>query len=121
MSRRDLINAFADKAKGTILGYVETSGGGAWTIDASQNVSSITDNGTGDFTVNWTVPFLTATYVAFATPSGSTVTNGLRGQQTTGTAQSTSLVRMVIYATNGSAGVLTDPTEGVNVIAAQRI
>ena len=40
---------------------------GVPTIRSSHNVSSITDNGTGDFTVNFTEPFASATgYIAVA-------------------------------------------------------
>src|SRR3990172_2999493 len=67
---------------GLVRGWVETRGGGAWTIDDDFNggkikvvinggwsidddfnVSSITDNGTGDLTVNWAIDLPKANYV----------------------------------------------------------
>lgn len=45
------------------------------TIDASQGVSSITDNGTGDWTLNWSTAFSSANYAA----SYSVEVNGTTG------------------------------------------
>ncbi len=46
-----------------ILGKVKFTGTGTPSIDSSYNVSSITDNGTGDYTINWTNAFADANYV----------------------------------------------------------
>lgn len=95
-----------------VKGWVETSGSGAWTIDDDVNVSSITDNGVGDFTINWATAFASANYAIGGTairPSGSPATI----METTATAKSASAVRIIVYDT---AAVLVDPT-GVSVIA----
>jgi hypothetical protein len=44
------------------------------TISVSYNVSSITDNGTGDYTVNWSVSFSSASYITHV--NGGTTTGG---------------------------------------------
>lgn len=43
-------------------GWVEFNGTGTLAIDDSYNVSSVTDNGTGDYTVNWATDFSAAAY-----------------------------------------------------------
>lgn len=52
---RQLINA-----------WVSFSGSGAVTVYDSFNVQSITDNGTGDYTINWIIPFDTRSYLVIA-------------------------------------------------------
>lgn len=44
--------------------WVNFTGTGTVTINASNNVTSITDNGTGDYTVNFTIAFSSANYCA---------------------------------------------------------
>ena len=98
--------------KDTIVkGWLETSGAGAWTIDADVNVSSITDNGTGDFTINWATAFSNADYVVVGIAIG---TSARFFTETTTTAKTASLVRCNLYFTDA---VLADPATGVNVIA----
>jgi len=48
-----------------IKGYVAFNGSTMEILD-SFNVSSITDNNTGDWTVNWIIPFASANYMAIA-------------------------------------------------------
>ena len=59
--------------------WVNFNGTGTVAIRASGNVSSITDNGTGDYTVNFTTAMPDANYAATfgvisATPTGTTQT-----------------------------------------------
>jgi hypothetical protein len=68
---------------GTAPGYmarawVNFNGTGTVAIRASGNVSSITDNGTGDYTVNFTTAMSDANYVMTGTASysNSSGTNG---------------------------------------------
>jgi hypothetical protein len=51
--------------------WVNFNGTGTVAIRASYNVSSITDNGTGDYTVNFTTAMVDANYCAQASPGGS--------------------------------------------------
>jgi hypothetical protein len=48
--------------KGSAKAWVNFNGTGTVAIRASYNVSSITDNGTGDYTVNFTTAFPDANY-----------------------------------------------------------
>jgi hypothetical protein len=53
--------------KGSAKAWVNFNGTGTVAIRASYNVSSITDNGTGDYTVNFTSAFADANYVLAGT------------------------------------------------------
>ena len=63
----------ADQASGLAKAWVNFNGTGTVAIRASFNVSSITDNGTGDYTVNFTTALADANY-SFAV-SGSKLTD----------------------------------------------
>jgi hypothetical protein len=52
----------ADQASGLAKAWVNFNGTGTVAIRASFNVSSITDNGTGDYTVNFTTALADANY-----------------------------------------------------------
>jgi len=52
----------ADQASGLAKSWVNFNGTGTVAIRASFNVSSITDNGTGDYTVNFTTALADANY-----------------------------------------------------------
>ena len=56
--------------------WVNFNGTGTVAIRASGNVSSITDNGTGDYTVNFTTALPDANYAASGTSGNPGVANG---------------------------------------------
>ena len=56
----------ADQASGLAKAWVNFNGTGTVAIRASFNVSSITDNGTGDYTVNFTTAFVDTNYTGIA-------------------------------------------------------
>ena len=81
--------------------WVNFNGTGTVAIRASGNVSSITDNGTGDYTVNFTTALVDANYCAsFAfsrqtdAPSGNIATNNATGADVTPT---TSALRVGVF------------------------
>ena len=57
--------------------WVNFNGTGTPAIRASYNVSSITDNGTGDYTVNFTTGFSSANFSAVVTAGQNTVQWGI--------------------------------------------
>ena len=63
------------------LAWVNFNGTGTVAIRSSYNVSSITDNGTGDYTVNFTTALSDVNYVIV----GATINNGQMGVQIAGT------------------------------------
>lgn len=104
------------RRQGIIRGYVQTTGGGAWTINESLNVSSITDNAVGDLTINWATSLPSATYAVLLSPISTT---SLWMSETNSTAKTAALVRCVLQEYN--AGATADPTEGVAVMAVANI
>jgi hypothetical protein len=84
--------------------WVNFNGTGTVAIRASGNVSSITDNGTGDYQVNFTTAMPDANYSAVGTNSGS----GTTGEYSSGIISMTSsAVRMIAFKSQvGTA----DPT-----------
>ena len=95
-----------------VIGYgcrawVNFDGTGTPAIRASGNVSSITDNGTGDYTVNFTTAMPDANYSVTAALGGSTILGAdltLLGA----TAPTTSAIRIGTRGT--TSGTLTDTT-----------
>jgi len=89
--------------------WVNFNGTGTVAIRASGNVSSITDNGTGDYTVNFTTSMPDANYNVTLggsrTPAGSISTTSTYGIQRTAT-RSTSSVS--VYTTTSGAGSAAD-------------
>jgi hypothetical protein len=93
--------------------WVNFNGTGAVAIRASYNVSSITDNGTGDYTVNFTTALADANYSAVATSSytDAGATYGMRmsigdGNSATYGGVASGSCRMV---NRNEAGVFRDP------------
>jgi len=62
-----------------VVAYVQFDGTGTPTIEKSFNVSSITDNGTGDFTINFTTPLANADYAEFYGDLNATLGGITRG------------------------------------------
>jgi hypothetical protein len=81
-----------DEQLGLAKAWVNFNGTGTVAIRAQYNVSSITDNGTGDYTVNFTTALVDANYsgVVNANDSSSTATNMPIGGGKRGTAQTSS-------------------------------
>lgn len=63
---REALNATGSAPVFACRAWVNFNGTGTVTIRASGNVSSITDNGTGDYTVNFTKAMPDANYAAVA-------------------------------------------------------
>ena len=79
--------------------WVNFNGTGTVAIRASGNVSSITDNGTGNYTVNFTTAMPDANYATNATSSTNQI------------AQQTLSASAVQIFTQNSSGVAVDPVE----------
>jgi len=82
--------------------WVNFNGTGTVAIRASGNVTSITDNGTGDYTVNFTTALADANYSVVVTSDTSLSVNRSVAIWS-GTNQTASLVRIGTLATAGSA------------------
>jgi len=66
-------------ARGIAKAWVNFNGTGTIAARDSENVSSLTDNGTGDYTLNWTAAFGAADYVATGQTSSASGTIALGG------------------------------------------
>lgn len=86
--------------------WVNFNGTGTVAIRASYNVSSITDNGTGDYTVNFTTALVDTNYSALGTPGGTTSAWLVRDYSDV-TSRSASAIR---FATANTAGSPLDPS-----------
>ena len=94
-----LMNAYDCRA------WVNFNGTGTVAIRASGNVSSITDNGTGDYTVNFTTAMPDANYNAVISQGNDNSANaGVRGANILATqvAPTTSAVRVGTWASTGT-------------------
>jgi hypothetical protein len=85
--------------------WVNFNGTGTVAIRASGNVSSITDNGVGDYTVNFATAMVDANY-AFMASCGNTTGAGTNPSVTTRTQLSTTTSARVIL--NGATGTAND-------------
>jgi len=94
----------------TAKAWVNFNGTGTVAIRASGNVSSITDNGTGDYTVNFTVAMVDVNY-AITMAIGGTSSAFLSRDYSDGTARTTSAFR--IFCANTSFAAI-DPAQ-VNI------
>jgi hypothetical protein len=83
--------------------YVNFNGTGTVAIRRSGNVSSITDHGTGDYSVNFSTAMQNADYaVTFGCYSGSGSTNRSYGIKDS-TSKTSGVVRTLIISANGTA------------------
>jgi hypothetical protein len=90
-------------ANGIAKAWVNFNGTGTVAIRAQYNVSSITDNGVGDYTVNFTTAMADANYVVTGTMGDYIPTNTARSVSvSTATAPTTSAVRIVNIGTGGA-------------------
>jgi len=86
---------------GSAKAWVNFNGTGTPAIRASYNVSSITDNGTGDYTVNFTNAFTDANYAITGTAMNSLASANLFFSPAT-TAPSTTALRLITLSTGYS-------------------
>jgi hypothetical protein len=85
-------------------GWIFFNGTGTPAAYDDFNVSSIVDNGTGDYTINWENALPSANYAAFVA-AGSTSTNTGTTRDGT-TLRTASLIRILTF--EASAGTATD-------------
>jgi hypothetical protein len=76
--------------------WVNFNGSGTVAIRASGNVSSITDNGTGDYTVNFTTAMTDANYSVSGSAGGTNVQYYFNGAASV-SAQTTSACRISVF------------------------
>jgi len=97
----------------TAKAWVNFNGQGTVAIRASGNVSSITDNGTGDYTVNFTVAMPDTSFV-LAGSAGSQVMSGVDNGVTSLANRAVSNVRFYTRNVQSSGG--TTDYDSVNIV-----
>lgn len=108
-----LLNASGSAPVFAPRAWVNFNGSGTVAINASGNVSSITDNGTGDYTINFTTAMPDANYAAsgFACGYNTNYTTALVAYRPTGqstyipTTKTTSAARIITGYTNTTGTV----------------
>jgi hypothetical protein len=100
-------NVVLDSTVGVCRAWVNFNGTGTVAIRASFNVSSITDNGTGDYTINFTTAFPDTSYNAVTTCSAGA---GLMRTYDEVAPRTTTSLRVICFQSN--TGTSTDPIVG---------
>jgi hypothetical protein len=105
---------------GTARAWVNFNGTGTVAIRASFNVTSITDNATGNYTVNFTTALADANYTALLSSVGATTNEmsrivGIRGVTATGATTKTTTQLRVISGQGWSAGLLDNAEMNVTI------
>jgi hypothetical protein len=116
---RNALNASGSAPVYACRAWVNFNGTGTVAIRASGNVSSITDNGTGDYTVNFTTAMQDANYSVVATVSHNWVDtasslHSVVERDTTGT-RTASAVRVQSIRVNSGLASVTVDSLNVNV------
>jgi hypothetical protein len=104
LSNGTVSTSSANVIQGSAKAWVNFNGTGTVAIRASYNVSSITDNGTGDYTVNFTNAFADTNFSISASSGNAGVGAGVIYSSTYQQAPTTTSVRMAI-TTNAGANV----------------
>ena len=104
---RDNPTATFETHEGIARASVNFNGTGVLAIRDSYNVTSVTDNGTGDYTINFTATFNNANYTAVSnyTQTDTAVGGGNDGQASLHTYTTSSLD---VFVADGS-GIANDP------------
>jgi hypothetical protein len=90
-------------ASGIAKAWVNFNGTGTVAIRASYNVSSITDNGVGDYTVNFTTAMVDANYSVSSISASIPNSGGVYGvAQNTATAPTSSAFRLNVQSAGGT-------------------
>ena len=106
----------SSEASGLAKAWVNFNGTGTVAIRASYNVSSITDNGTGDYTVNFTTALADANYAAIA--NGRVIENGNQGNfygRHSTISPTTSAYRMQVYSSNLASSLISYDQDYISV------
>ena len=94
----------SSEASGLAKAFVNFNGTGTVAIRASFNVSSITDNGVGSYTVNFTTALTDANYNIVGTVSTQSAQIGVLGSAVvTDFSKTTSAVTVATYSIQGTA------------------
>ena len=98
----------SSEASGLAKAWVNFNGTGTVAIRASFNVSSITDNGTGDYTVNFTTAMVDANYAWSGNACYAALHQTMVYRSDLSHTYSTTALRVACIAQNGSSDTGSD-------------
>jgi hypothetical protein len=109
-------NAAGTLTRGSCWAWVNFNGTGTVAIRASLNVASITDNSTGDYTVNFTTALPDANYAALLASLSQTTGDGrvianLSGTLGTGATTKTTTACRLLPSSNSVSGAMGDSAD----------
>jgi len=107
---REAFNATGAAPVYACRAWVTFDGTGTPSIGASGNVTSITDNGTADYTVNFTTAMVDANYCVNVMGARGDTVNGVGVQYRSGTAPVAGSVRVILMIPTTGAISGTDPS-----------
>ena len=97
--------SMANAVNGSAKAWVNFNGTGTVAIRASYNVSTITDNGTGDYTINFTTGMPDANYAVngnYSWKNGVSAGGGLTVRNDTGYTPTSSICRVICMGQDGN-------------------
>ena len=112
---KDNLNASGSAPTYACRAWVNFNGTGTVAIRASGNVSSITDNGTGDYTVNFTTAITDANYAWVGSCMTSATATNERGTVQQRTDQTSTTTALPISTTTGVNGTQATNVAVVNI------
>jgi len=117
-SIKDRVGANQPDIVGVAKAFVNFDGTGTVAIRAGYNVSSITDNGTGKYTVNFTTAMPDTNFGCCITggSAGSYGTNAYEGQSGVSPSRTTSSVQLETTS-NSTVAIVDDPTINVTIFS----
>ena len=99
---------------GAAKAWVAFNGAGVVAIRAQLNVSSITDNGVGDYSINFATAMPDANYACVGLSGGAGSYGSTMSEQMTGAGRTASLIRIGTASNNG-AGLTDDSYNNVAI------
>lgn len=102
----------------TCKAWVNFNGTGTVAIRASGNVSSITDNGNGNYTVNFTTAMPDTSYnvTSFVRKDNNNTDAAVSASALSGSTKTASALQIYcLYRDTGSAGVFDSPELGISI------
>jgi hypothetical protein len=115
ISNGSVSTSSANVIQGSAKAWVNFNGTGTVAIRASYNVSSITDNGTGDYTVNFTNAFSDANYAITATGTGNGGSGPLIAGRYPLARDIQSTTQVAIYTMNFAGSAVDSPQVSVAI------
>jgi hypothetical protein len=109
-------NVAGTLTRGSIWAWANFNGTGTVAVRESLNVSSVTDNGAGDYTVNFTTALPSANYAALLSSLSQTTGDGrvianLNGTLGTGATTKTTTACRLLPSSNSVSGAMGDSAD----------